>query len=104
MRVYKIAPAVDQVLRTADGLVHNDRQKRYSAPHDDYGRVVDIFRAITGHELTAEEGALFMVAVKLARLAHNQQAGNLHLDSLVDAAGYLWCVGEIMDHSGYGIV
>lgn len=104
MRVHKLTPAVDQVLRTADGLVHRDRQALYSAPHDDYGRVVDIFRAITGHELTAEEGALFMVAVKLARLAHNQQAGNLHLDSLVDAAGYLWCVGEIMDHAGYGIV
>ena len=104
MRVYKIAPAVDNALRTADQLVHQDRNKRYSAPHDDYGRVVNIFRAITGHELTAEEGALFMVAVKLARLAHNQQRGELHLDSLIDAAGYLWCVGEIMDYHGYGIV
>lgn len=104
MRVYKTAPAVDAVLRTADKLVHTDRQDRYSAPHDDYSRVVAIFRAITGHELTAEEGALFMVAVKLARLAHNQQHGKLHLDSLVDAAGYLWCVGEIMDHGGYDIV
>jgi hypothetical protein len=104
MRVYKRTPAVDQALQTADRLVHQDRQDRYSAPHDDYGRVVDIFRAITGHELTAEEGALFMVSVKLARLGHNQQKGELHLDSLVDAAGYLWCVGEIMDHAGYGIV
>jgi hypothetical protein len=104
MRVYKIAPAVDNVLLKADRLVHQDRQDRYSAPHDDYGRVVDIFRAITGHELTADEGALFMVAVKLARLAHNQKRGELHLDSLIDAAGYLWCVGEIMDHNGYGVV
>lgn len=104
MRVYKRTPAVDQALQTADRLVHRDRQDRYSAPHDDYGRVVDIFRAITKHELTAEEGALFMVSVKLARLGHNQQRGELHLDSLVDAAGYLWCVGEIMDHAGYGIV
>lgn len=104
MRVYKITPVVDNALRTADGLVHRDRNERYSAPHDDYRRVVDIFRAITGHELTPEEGALFMVAVKLARLAHNQQKGKLHLDSLVDAAGYLWCIGEIMDHRGYGIV
>jgi hypothetical protein len=104
MRVYKRTPAVDAALRTADQLVHRDRQARYSAPHDDYARVVDIFRAITGHKLTAEEGALFMVAVKLARLAHNQQKGELHLDSLIDAAGYLWCVGEIMDHAGYGIV
>jgi hypothetical protein len=103
MRVYRKSPAVDRVLQTADDLVHNDRAGRYSDPHDDYGRVVDIFRAITGHELTAEEGALFMVAVKLARLAHNQKRGELHLDSLVDAAGYLWCVGEIMDYNGYGI-
>jgi len=103
MRVYRKSPAVDRVLQTADDLVHNDRAGRYSDPHDDYGRVVDIFRAITGHELTAEEGALFMVAVKLARLAHNQKRGELHLDSLVDAAGYLWCVGEIMDYNGYVI-
>jgi len=103
MRVYRKSPAVDRVLQTADDLVHNDRAGRYSDPHDDYGRVVNIFRAITGHELTAEEGALFMVAVKLARLAHNQKRGELHLDSLVDAAGYLWCVGEIMDYNGYGI-
>jgi hypothetical protein len=104
MRVYKRTPAVDNALLTADRLVHKDRQDRYSEPHKDYGRVVDIFRAITGHDLTPEEGALFMVAVKLARLAHNQQRGELHLDSLVDAAGYLWCVGEIMDHKRYGIV
>jgi hypothetical protein len=46
-------------------------------------------------ELTAEQGVLFMVAVKLSRLGHNLNLETLHQDSLVDAAGYLGCLAMI---------
>ena len=91
---------LDDVLKEADGLVHGARNKTYGHPLDDYRRVVDIFRAITGIELTPDAGALFMLSVKLARLGHNYEQDLAHRDSIVDAAGYLWCFGVISEALG----
>ncbi len=84
-----------EMLLEAHRLITNDRNNSYGHPLDDYSRTVDIFRAITGVELTAEQGLLFMVAVKLSRLGHNLNLETLHQDSLVDAAGYLGCLAMI---------
>ena len=82
-------------LLEAYALITGPRQTAYSHPADDYARTVAIFKAITGIELTTQQAILFMVAVKLSRLAHNLTQGNLHRDSLVDAAGYLGCMAMI---------
>ena len=82
-------------LLEAYALITGPRQTAYSHPADDYARTVAIFKAITGIELTTQQAILFMVAVKLSRLAHNLNQGNLHRDSLVDAAGYLGCMAMI---------
>lgn len=84
-----------EALVEAFELITGPRQAAYSHPEDDYSRVVRIFEAITGVQLTAEQGILFMVSVKLARLAHNLDAGKYHHDSLVDAAGYLGCLAMV---------
>ena len=86
---------------TADAhqLVYGDRQYVYSHPAIDYGRTVDIFRAITGIEMTPEEGALFMAAVKLSRIAYGLEQmhpAELVRDSIVDLAGYAEVLWGIM--------
>jgi hypothetical protein len=100
MSTSREAPLLDDILKEADALVHGTRNESYGHPIDDYSRVVDIFRMISGVELHPEEGALFMVAVKLARLRHNYEAGIIHRDSLIDAAGYLWVFAQIVESRG----
>lgn len=84
-----------ELLLEAYNLINGPRQSTYGHPADDYGRVVRIFEGMTGHRLTPMEGTLFMVAVKLARLGTNLEAGAVHEDSLIDAAGYLGCLAMI---------
>lgn len=91
---------LDDILKEADGIVHGPRNNDYGHPIDDYSRVVEIFRMISGVDLHPEEGALFMVAVKLARLRYNMEAGIVHRDSLVDTAGYLWVFAQIAEARG----
>lgn len=88
----------DSVTADAYRLVYGDRGALYNHPAIDYGRVVDIFRAITGIELSTEEGVLFMHAVKLSRIANGLDEGfppEMIRDHFVDLAGYtevLWGV------------
>jgi hypothetical protein len=81
-------------------LVTGPRQNAYSHPTDDYGKVVDIFRALTGVELTVDQAILFMVSVKMARLRTNLVDNTLHRDSLVDAIGYLGCLSMHLENLG----
>jgi hypothetical protein len=81
-----------EILTEAHSLITGERAAAYSHPTDDYGKVVEIFAALTGQRLTIEDAMLFMVAVKFARLRTNLDAGRLHRDSLIDAAGYLGCL------------
>lgn len=80
------------ILLDAYDLVIGDRQRDYAHPTDDYRKVCAIFQALTGVTLTVEQALLFMVSVKMARLRTNLEAGRLHKDSVVDAAGYLACL------------
>ncbi len=81
-----------EILLEAHKLVNGPRQKDYGHPADDYGKVSAIFFAISGVDLSVSEAILFMVAVKMARLHTNLEAGVIHHDSLVDALGYLTCL------------
>lgn len=57
-----------------------------------------IFNAMTGRDLTAEEGIRFMVAVKLSRMAVSPGKR----DHAVDAAGYLDCWWQTVNHDPKG--
>ena len=82
-----------EILDEAFQLVSKDRQGSYGHPLDDYTKVTEIFKSLTGQDLTVEEALLFMVSVKLARLRTNYYGvGRIHHDSLVDALGYLTCI------------
>ena len=82
-----------EILLQAHELITRDRQNTYSHPLDDYSRTVAIFNALKGEQLlTAEDGVLFMVCVKLSRLVHELNNGLDVPDNIVDAAGYIGCL------------
>lgn len=53
-------------------------------------RTVAMFRELTGHDLTPEEGWMFMVCLKLVR----SQQGAFRSDSYEDGAAYFALAGE----------
>lgn len=88
------------ILLDAYALITGPRQAAYAHPIEDYAKVTDIFHALTGIRLSLEQGILFMVSIKLARLRTNMEGGRTHWDSLVDAAGYLGCLGMVWAADG----
>jgi hypothetical protein len=90
-------PSTDgaQIVNEAYNLITGDRQNDYDHPLDDYSRTAEIFGAITGHHLSAEEAVLFMVCVKLSRLWNELEAGLDVPDNTRDAIGYLGCLNMI---------
>jgi hypothetical protein len=86
-----------EILTEAYNLITGQRQNDYDHPLEDYSRTVDIFRAITGINLSAEEGILFMICVKFSRFANELQNGLNVPDNLRDAAGYIGCLKMAME-------
>jgi hypothetical protein len=67
----------------AVNLVSGDRQNDYGHPIDDFSRAGKIWEAILGVPVSAEQVALCMVGVKIAREVNRQK-----LDNAVDGIGY----------------
>ena len=89
------ATAGAEIISEAYNLITGQRQNDYDHPLEDYSRTVDIFRAITGINLSAEEGIMFMVSMKLSRLA-NELNNELNVpDNTRDAIGYLGCLNMV---------
>jgi hypothetical protein len=87
------------VLDRAKGYVTKDRNKSYGEPDEDFQRIAEIASAM-GFVIDAGDGmlrplhgsdvALFMIALKLARLCWQPN----NLDSWDDIAGYAACGAE----------
>lgn len=79
------------VLKAA--LVHmQDRAATYDKPEGERSMPATVlaFNALTGHQLTAEQGWLFMSVLKLCRT----QQGGYRADNYEDGAAYLALMGE----------
>jgi hypothetical protein len=78
-------------LQEAQRIVYGDRQKAYAHPADDYDCTAKLWSAILGHEVSAEQAILCMIAVKVSRLSRNVT----HRDSITDVAGYAECLQRV---------
>lgn len=69
-----------------------DRAATYDRPEGErsMGATVQAFNAITGHDLTEEQGWLFMALLKAVR----SQQGAYRADSYEDGAAYFALMGE----------
>ena len=76
-------PARESILQEADRIVNGDRQADYSDPVENFRHIAAIASAIRKKELTAEDCAVVLMAVKLARENFKHKR-----DNLVDLAGY----------------
>ncbi len=72
-----------EIANYAVQLVSGDRQNDYGHPIDDFTRAGKIWEAILGIPVSAEQVALCMVGVKIAREVNRQK-----LDNTVDGIGY----------------
>ena len=87
-----------EILLEAHHLITGPRQQEYDHPFDDYWKVKELFRTITGKDLTVHDAVIFMVCVKLARLSTALNRGDWKRDTVVDAAGYLGCLAMVHEH------
>ncbi|MDT4871247.1 hypothetical protein FQZ97_1063690 [compost metagenome] len=79
------------ILRAGAGHME-DRARTYDAPGGERSmeKCVAAFNAITGQALTAEQGWLFMVLLKMVR----SQQGFHRADNYEDGAAYVALMGE----------
>ncbi|MDZ7789749.1 MAG: DUF6378 domain-containing protein [Xanthomonadales bacterium] len=87
------APPSEAVRIMQAGIMHmDDRAATYDKPQGERSipAVVKAFAAITGVELTEEQGWLFMEVLKLVR----SQQGGYRVDNYEDAAAYAGLRGE----------
>jgi hypothetical protein len=80
-----LAPDDDlSILQEAEDIVSGARQAAYGHPLDDFSKTAKMWSGLFGVEITAEQVALGMMAVKMSRLLNTPN----HRDSMVDIAGY----------------
>jgi len=97
------------ILLDAFALVHGDRGRSYGPPWEDYQRVTNQFNALWGaNVLDVNAGILFMICMKLGRIAHGLEQGfsaDQLQDSITDAAGYLDCLfGSLLNPAPFTIL
>ena len=78
------------LLRHATGVV-DKRRDEYGEPEDLFENIAARWSQVLGIRVTPAQVALYLMDLKMARLAHNPR----HLDSLVDVLGYGACLREI---------
>lgn len=82
----------DIILAKAGELISGDRERDYGAAIDGFTRTGQLWAAILGvEEVSAEQVALMMAALKISRLCVTPN----HQESWVDGVGYLALGGDI---------
>lgn len=83
----------EEVLDKAKALVNGAREKEYAPPKKNFQRIANMWKEILGTDVSPEEVALCMIAVKITRLIESPS----HEDSWVDLAGYAACGSEVVE-------
>lgn len=86
----------ESILQEAERLINGDRRGSYGHPLDNFTNTADLLNtflhAKLKTKLTAEDVAMIMVLLKLAREMNAHKR-----DNLTDAAGYLGCLEKVID-------
>ena len=82
----------ETVLQEAQRLVYGERQQSYGHPLDDFTRTAQMWSAILGWKVTAEQVGMCMCAVKISR-----QCNKPKRDNLTDLAGYAATVQMVVE-------
>lgn len=88
------APAAPRVeaLREAARIIAGDRDAQYGGPEDNFNRIATVWTMLFGYKFTAEDVAMAMVGLKMARYASKS---GFQADTWVDIAGYAGCGYEV---------
>lgn len=81
-----------EILETAADLVNGARARDYGTPQENLGRIASGWAVILNQDVSAEQVALCMAWLKIARLVNGP-----HEDSYVDAAAYMALAGELSE-------
>lgn len=84
------------ICATAADLVNNDRNAVYGDAEQNFTETGALWAVVFGHEVTAEQVAVCMALVKVARLIKTPN----HADSWTDGVGYLALGGGIASKPG----
>ena len=79
----------ENVLKRANDVVA-ERGKVYGHPLKDFRRIALIWSGILGITVTPDRVAMCMMGVKMSRLVETPG----HADSILDIAGYTWCLEQ----------
>ena len=80
------------MLDFATALINGDRERDYGTPAENFGRIADGWSVILQSDVSAEQVALCMAWLKIARLVNGP-----HEDSYVDAAAYMALAAELSE-------
>lgn len=80
----------ESILQEAERIVSGDRDKDYGSVKENFGRIAQMWSAITGASITERQVGWMMIALKAARDTHKEKR-----DNLVDAVGYVLCMEKM---------
>lgn len=78
------------LLQHAAGVIEN-RERAYGPPEENFAQIATRWSLTLGVTVSPAQVALCLIDLKLARLSHDP----MHLDSIVDVAGYAACLREV---------
>ena len=81
----------EEILRKANEIVNGNREQDYGTPENNFNNIADAWGWYLNTELSANDVAIMMCLMKLARIKGN----TFKADSYIDAIGYLACGYEI---------
>ena len=77
-------------------IISGDRHMDYGDKTINHQNIAGLWSTFLGHKVTAQQAAICMLLVKVARLKHKRTE-----DCYIDMAGYAAIAGEIQDTVGW---
>jgi len=77
-------------------IISGDRERDYGNKTTNHQNIANLWSIFLEHKVTAQQAAICMLLVKVARLMHSKTE-----DCYIDMAGYAAIAGEIQDTVGW---